>query len=132
MTHHGLGGVGQPWQCRGVEVGPAHLTSGGHPRCSCWNMMHIHEHSNCLWLTTRGQSWVGNTLYLLFTPCTVDDPLTTLSPTNALYCSQIFYITISRWTFLHISIPKESSSGNQIEVTLHKTKLTNLAQGRKT
>ena len=40
---------------------------------------------------------------------------------NAQYSSLNIYITISHWTFLHVSIPKRSSSGNQIKVTPHKT-----------
>ena len=40
---------------------------------------------------------------------------------NAQYCSQMFYITISLWTQPHVSIPKGSSSGNQIKATPHKT-----------
>jgi hypothetical protein len=39
---------------------------------------------------------------------------------NAHYCSLESYITISHWITPPVSIPKGSSSGHQIKVTLHK------------
>jgi hypothetical protein len=42
---------------------------------------------------------------------------------NAQYCSTHTSIITSHCTFIHISIPKGSSSGNQTKVILHQTKL---------
>jgi hypothetical protein len=39
---------------------------------------------------------------------------------NAQYCSLDIYITVSHWTFLHASISKGSSWGNQIKTTSQK------------
>jgi hypothetical protein len=43
---------------------------------------------------------------------------------KALYCSRMFYITLPRWTLLHVSIPcgiiiRESHYSNNYKIKLH-------------
>jgi len=44
-----------------------------------------------------------------------------LNPQNAQNCSLEICIVVSHLTFVHVSIHKGPSSGNQIKATLHKT-----------
>jgi hypothetical protein len=46
----------------------------------------------------------------------------TLNQQNAQYCSLDIYSTILHWIFVHVSIQKGSSSGNETKGIRHKTK----------
>jgi hypothetical protein len=56
-----------------------------------------------------------------------DNQFTTLDQQNAQYCSLDIYITLSHWKFLHVAIPKGSSTGDQMKVTPRKNKLATFA-----
>jgi hypothetical protein len=53
----------------------------------------------------------------------VDNKLATFNQQTAQCCSLDICIIIWHWIFLHVSIHKESSSGNKTKAVLHKTKL---------
>jgi len=56
----------------------------------------------------------------------IDNQFATLKQQNAQNISLDIYVTVSHWVFLHASIHKGPSGGNQTKSMPHETKLINL------
>ena len=61
--------------------------------------------------------------FVLFIPCIVDNKFTILNKQNAQNYSLGIYIIVSQLIFLHVSVRKGLSSGNQTKVIQQKNKL---------
>ena len=67
--------------------------------------------------------------YILFILCIISDRLMILNLPNALTYPLDIYITMSQWTFLHVSACMGPSSWNQPQVIQHKRKLITFVHG---